>query len=237
MENIYDVHCHILPQVDDGADTIQDSLEMLKKEYEDGIRTVILTPHFRKHMFETGEEKIQQQYELLCREAKKALPDLKLYLGCELHANMDMVDLLKQRKQFRMAGSSYVLVEFRESAEKSYIRERLYQLRSNGYDPIIAHAERYTCVAEDMDFVEELVEMGVKIQVNADSIIGKGAWRDKRFCKSLMKHDLLHFVGSDAHDMRERPSRMGECAAYVEKKMGSDYARRIFTKNPSEILM
>ena len=236
MEKIADIHCHILPGVDDGARSMEMAMEMLKKEYDQGVRLIILTPHFRNQMFEPDEKTVLTQFELVCRENEKKFPDMELYLGCELHASMDMVDMIRKRKQFCMAGTAYVLTEFSGGDSKSYIKERLYQLLSSGYKPIVAHAERYESVLGDMDFVDELVEMGVFIQVNADSILGKDGRKVKKFCRSLMKQDLLHFVDSDGHDLEERPVRMKECAAYIEKKMGEAYKDEIMFRNPLKII-
>lgn len=235
MENLYDIHCHILPGVDDGADSIEKSMEMLKMEFKDGVRNIIFTPHYRRRMFETPEDKILQQFLTVKKAASQVLPDLKLYLGCELHSNMDMIDMLQERKNLTLAGSSYVLTEFSNGDTASYIKERCYSLLSNGYDPILAHIERYSCM-KNLDLVNELRQMGAKMQVNAESIIGKSGWNMKRYCRSLMKEDMLDFVGSDAHGTSRRAPRMGECAEYMEKKMGSAYTEQILIKNPSEII-
>ena len=236
MEKMYDIHCHAVPGVDDGAASVQDALGILKLEYMDGVRTVILTPHYRRGMFETGREKVQEQFELLKAEAAAALPEMKLYLGCEFHANMDMTELLDENEAFRMAASGHVLLEFSGGDSREYIRERIYQAVSNGYEPIIAHAERYDALLGSLDLVDQLIRTGARIQVNAGSILGRDGKQIQKFCRRLMKYDLLSYVGSDAHDTAERRPRMGECASYLEKKMGRDYAEQILVRNPAEIL-
>lgn len=236
MENLYDIHCHILPGVDDGADSIEESMEMLKIEFKDGVRNIIFTPHYRRRMFETPENEILQQFLTVKKTASQVLPDLKLYLGCELHSNMDMVDILQERKHLTLAESSYVLTEFSNGDTEAYIKERCYSLLSNGYEPILAHVERYSCM-KDLDLVNELRQMGVRMQVNAESIIGKSGWKMKRYCRSLMKEGMLDFVGSDSHGTSRRAPKMGECAEYMVKKMGLTYTERILIENPSEIII
>lgn len=236
MENLYDIHCHILPGVDDGADSIEESMEMLKMEFKDGVRNIIFTPHYRRHMFETPENEILQQFLTVKKAASQVVPDLKLYLGCELHSNMDMVDILQERKHLTLAESSYVLTEFSNGDTEAYIKERCYSLLSNGYEPIIAHVERYFCM-KNLDMVNELRQMGVRMQVNAESIIGKSGWKIQRYCRSLMKEGMLDFVGSDSHGWSRRAPKMGECAEYMVKKMGSAYTERILIENPSEIII
>lgn len=236
MQKIVDMHCHILPGVDDGAKSMDMAVELLKTEYEQGVHIAILTPHFRKQMFEPDEQSVHTQFEQLCRTVDAKIPGMKLYLGCELHASMDMVEMIRKRKQFCMAGTYYVLVEFSTRDSKSYIRERLYQLLSAGYKPIIAHAERYESLMGDLDFVGELADMGALIQVNADSITGEDGRKVKKFCLKLMRNDLLDFVGSDAHNLSDRPPRLAECAAYIGKKMGEAYRDKIMLQNPLKII-
>ena len=106
MKDLFDVHCHMVPGVDDGASDLEESLAMLKMEYRDGVRNIIVTPHYRRRMFETPAKKVHEQFQKLQEAAKKEYPDLSLYLGCELHSNMDLQEILEKRKYVTMAGSS-----------------------------------------------------------------------------------------------------------------------------------
>lgn len=235
MKGIYDIHCHILPGVDDGSKGLEESKWMLRKEYSDGVRRIIVTPHFRYKMFEPPMQAVQKQFLRLQEAAREVGDDLKLYLGCELHASMDMVSCLKKGERLTMAGSRYVLVEFGNNDEKSYIRERVQKLKLNGYLPIVAHVERYRAAKGNMDFIEELKEQGALIQVNADSISGKDGLPMKWFTKKLMKQDLIDFIGSDGHGQKSRIPDMGKCCTQVIKTMGEGYARKIFVDNPKII--
>ena len=170
IKGIYDIHCHIVPGVDDGATDIGETVKLLRMEYEQGVRTVITTPHFRFRMFETPAEKVREQFRLVEKAASEISPDLHVYLGCEFHANMEMLPMLREQKVMTMAGSRYVLTEFSHNSEESYIRERLGALLSGGYKPIMAHIERYEATRNSLDFVEELADMGVYMQINADSM-------------------------------------------------------------------
>ena len=221
MEGTYDIHCHILPEVDDGSKSMDESIQMLKMQYEDGVRAIILTPHYRKNMFETPEEIIMRKFGSLQQiRTLNEVSDLKLHLGCELHTSMDMLELFQIRKNLTLAGSSFVLTEFSNTDSKDYVKERCYQLLSNGYQPILAHIERYECTYRNLDFVDELRQMGIRMQVNAGSILGSNGRSVKRYCRKLMKRDLLDFAGSDAHDTLQRPPSIGACATMLEKQMG-----------------
>ena len=235
-EGIYDIHCHIVPGVDDGSANYEETKKLLRMEYDQGVRNIIATPHFRFRMFETPLSKVREQFKLVQQAAAEIDDDFNIYLGCEFHANMEMVRMLREGEIASMAGSRYVLAEFGGSSEASYIKERLYSLLASGYKPIAAHIERYEATRSDIDFVEELVDMGVCMQINADSITGKDGFFTKRYCNRVMKQDLLHFVGSDCHNSTKRISRIGEAYRVVTAKFGQDYADELFIRNPERIL-
>ena len=153
MKGLYDIHCHILPGVDDGARNMEESLWMLNKEYQEGVRHVILTPHFRYDMFEPHMNIVTRQFMQLRRAAMNIGDEgMRLYLGCELHSSMDMVECLKKGRRLTLAGSRYVLVEFSNGDEKNYIEERVRSLLMNGFIPIIAHVERYKATRNDIGY-------------------------------------------------------------------------------------
>ena len=236
MKGFYDIHCHILPGVDDGARNMDEALWMLNKEYEDGVRHVILTPHFRYEMFEPHMNIVTRQFMQLRRAAMNVGTEgIQLYLGCELHSSMDMVECLKKGRRLTMAGSRYVLVEFSNGDEKSYIEERVRSLLMNGFIPIIAHAERYQATRNDIHFLAGLREMGAYIQINANTISGQNGFGAKNYAKKLMKQNLLDFVGSDGHRQNERIPEIGRCAEKMERMMGSEYVKKILIRNPRRI--
>ena len=235
MKGLYDIHCHILPGVDDGARNMEESLWMLNKEYQEGVRHVILTPHFRYDMFEPHMNIVTRQFMQLRRAAMNIGDEgMRLYLGCELHSSMDMVECLKKGRRLTLAGSRYVLVEFSNGDEKNYIEERVRSLLMNGFIPIIAHVERYKATRNDIGFLTELKDMGAHIQVNADTISGQDGFGAKTFARKVMKHGLLDFVGSDGHRKTERIPEIGKCVAKMEKTMGSEYVKKIFIKIPGK---
>lgn len=235
MEDIVDMHCHILPEVDDGAEGIEESLAMLRREREEGVRKVILTPHYRRGMFETPREKIKTVFSRLQREVQRKKVGVDLFLGCEFYRENEILDILKRDQSCRMAGTSYVLLEFSTVDSYSVIRNYTMGLLNHGYRPVIAHAERYEALRK-MDAVQSLAAAGAYIQVNAGSILGKNGWSSRRFCKKLLKDGHVHLVGSDAHNMRLRAPCMGACARYLEKKLGNREAYRILSENPEKLI-
>lgn len=235
MSAYFDMHCHLLYGVDDGPESIEESLGLLHLEYDDGVRTVFLTPHYRKGMFECPADQIARHFSLLKDRAKERFPDLTLILGCEIHVNVDVVQRIKNGQCFPMGDTEYVLLEFPEYVDRRYFIEKCYDVINDGYSPVIAHAERCTAIRSDISLLQRLVDMGVQIQMNAGSVIGEEGLRCKWFCRKAMEHNLLHYVGSDAHNRNCRKPNIGKCAAYIEKIMGADYRDKIMRINPKEM--
>ena len=234
MEVLVEIHCHILPGVDDGAKSMEEALELLRMEAEQGVRQIILTPHYREGYFETPREQIREVYQKLCRMASRSRIPVECYLGCEFHKNADILQLLEKDSAYLMADTRYVLLEFSETDLFRTIRNYTVGLLNNGYRPILAHVERYREL--DAEKIRELTDLGAYIQINAESILGKSGWRSKRFCHRLLKEDLVHFIGSDAHSIRKRPPCLGACAGYMNKKYGTEKTMRILSENPRKML-
>lgn len=234
MTGMIDVHCHILPDIDDGAKDMEMAAALLQKEYKDGVRTIIATPHYRRKMFEPSMEKVLTAYHLLCEKAEAL--GIRLYLGCEYHVNTEITEDIIAGRRPSLAGSRYVLSEFSSASEEAFIRERCCNMRSRGLVPVLAHVERYPALTENLDLLEELSEIGCMIQINAGSFLGKDGWKIKRFCKKALKYELVDLVGSDGHDMKQRLPQMGECAAWLEKNVGTAYAEKLLYGNAEKII-
>ena len=235
MTGMYDIHCHILPGVDDGAKSRELSLKMLSVLKEQGVTTVILTPHFRRGMFEPSMDVIYRELANL-REESDSL-EMKLYLGCEYHVNMDILEDIQRGRRPTLANSRFVLCEFKGVAPFSFIRERTNTLLIAGYIPVIAHAERCKALKENIDNIEELSARGCRIQINADSIVGKDGIFARRFAKKLAEYDLIDYVASDAHDLKSRAPHMREAFEKLKKWGGVHYAQYIMMEKPKEIFV
>lgn len=229
---IIDIHCHMLPHVDDGPGSVEDTRALLKKAYKQGVRRIIVTPHYRPEMFEPSMRRVIYSYSRTKELAAEM--GLELRLGCEFYRNEKLLSMLKEKERPTMAGSRYVLVEFSTGDLFQTIHNTAYELIVNGYKPIIAHIERYACCS-DIKRAKELRELGAYIQVNAATVLGDAGLRMKKYCINLMKADLIDFIASDSHDIKVRKPNLGECAKLVSKKIGKDYAERIFWENPSRI--
>jgi len=232
---LYDMHCHILPEVDDGSRSMEESLKILEMEYNDGVTHILLTPHFRYDMFETPLEKIREQYAALTAKVGERWPDMDLRLGCELHRSLDMAECLQEGKRLTLNGSRYVLLEFSGRDPRSMIFDRTRDLLNAGYIPILAHVERYPPLHDNPGLLAELKDMGAYLQVNVDTISGKDGIRQKWFARKLMKKDLIDFVGSDAHRSDTRIPGIKKAWDCTLKTMGQEYAHRLFIDHPSRL--
>lgn len=237
MREMVDIHCHILPDVDDGADGENEAVQLLKNEYSNGVSDVILTPHYRRGIFETPVDVIEQRFQKLeSYVAAHMSGKLNIYLGCEYHRDSHMVSDLLERKRPTLANSKYVLVEFSSIHGYSVMRKQVYDLVNAGYIPIIAHIERYNCIVSEPSLINDLIALGAEIQITSGAVIGTHSWTTKLFCRKLLKKKLVHYIASDAHNMNMRPVDLGKCAKFVEKKYGKLYARRLFVENPKKII-
>ncbi len=236
MDSYIDIHSHILPGIDDGAENSETSMEMLRAAWDDGIREIILTPHNKPSHHNAGPEKIKRLMENLRDKARKEGMNIKLHIGNEMYYGSDMTQKLEEGRALTLAGSAYVLAEFGMGEDIDHIRYGLYEALSHGYRPILAHVERYNRMLAKADRVEELVRMGCYIQVNAGSVMGSFGFGPKQFTKRLLSQGLVHFVATDAHDMGKRKPALSGCAGYVSRKYGEGYAERLFYENPVRVI-
>lgn len=236
MKSYIDIHSHILPGLDDGSKNFEISLGMLRQAQDGHISDIILTPHYKPMRNNLPPERVKKiLYELEERKEAAGI-SVRLHLGNEIYYSSEVISALRKGKIFTMAGSSYVLLEFSPREDYAYIRDAAYSLQSEGYSPILAHIERYGCLMEKKERVEELYDMGCCLQVNASSITGGNGMESRRNVKWLLKREYVHFVASDCHDDKRRAPRVAEAAAYVAKKYGETYCSRIFWDNADELL-
>lgn len=236
MNSYIDIHSHILPGIDDGSKNFSTSMKMLRTASQNGITEIIVTPHNKPARHNAGKAKMNSLITELKEQMEKEEILIKLHMGNELYYRSGLVEEIAEGKALTMAGSSYVLTEFGPMDDYDYIRNGIYNLTAGGYSPILAHVERYSKMNNRMDRVEDLIEMGCYIQVNADSVAGNMGFGAKHFTRKLLKEHLVHFVATDAHNADKRSPKLAECAAVIEKKYGEDYLKELFWENPMHVL-
>ena len=230
-----DIHNHILYGADDGAADEQAMFAMLDAAYAEGIRTLCATPHFHPGFFGDNREAVRNAFEKLKKYAGK-YPDLKLCLGNELRYSAGCLEWLETGQCRTLNDGRYLLVDFVANDSASFIVSALQKLMNDGYHPILAHAERYNKLYSDNRELRYLKRIGVIIQLDASSIIGKSGYREKVRSRKILKDGLADVVASDAHDLKGSAECLRPCHDYVEKKAGHETAERLFSINPTNIL-
>ena len=225
MDGLIDIHNHTLFGVDDGS-----------KAYEEGIRGIILTPHYNPYRWHNTATELTAKYNILRDYCIDNYPDFKLYLGNEIYYGQDTIDELNEAKIFTMANSQYVLVEFSPSADYEVIKRAVMDIQQNSYYVIIAHVERYECLLKKSDYIDELKELGAYIQVNASAVMGERNHREKKFTNKLLKRENVDFVATDAHRDNMRTPKLKKCAEFLIKKYGEEYAGLILIDNPTSVI-
>ena len=231
---ICDIHCHMLPDVDDGAQSFEESVRMLDEAAAQHVSSIILTPHHRPEYFPYSKQKIDMAYEKLAAVA--AEKNIRLYKGCECHVDGDMLDNVRCGFCDTLAGSDYILSEFSGAAEFDYIRDNCYRILSAGYVPVIAHAERVISFRHKPKRLNELKEMGVLIQINADAVLGIDGHEMAAFTKMLIKKGIADVIAGDSHNLTDRPLHMQECYEFTSAKFGAGTARQLMYENPMMII-
>lgn len=232
---VIDVHSHILPGIDDGAHNADETQKMLCMAFEEGIDGIIATPHYDCDMDKEILKKRTTAYRQTCKCAREMNPTAQIYLGNEILYSEGIVEALEQKEALTINETPYVLVEFPAYAEFRYIRQAVQNLQFAGYRPIIAHIERYRGMQSE-EHVAELVNMGACMQINASSVMGKSGWTTRIYLLKLMRHGLIHLLGTDAHGSEHRRPKIRECLNYIDKKIGKEYCQEISSINPERVI-
>ncbi|MBO5212211.1 MAG: hypothetical protein J6B60_01595 [Clostridia bacterium] len=242
MTYLTDLHSHMLYSVDDGAQDFAQMTEMLDLAYNDGIRTICFTPHFKLYEFENEEQikrynaHIEKIFNATCDHASVKYPDMRLYLGSEIMCHSDVAESISENFCRYIASSSYVLIEFQFKSSFYDMKNTVMKLSRKGYIPIIAHAERYSELVKHPERAAELKELGAIIQVNARSITNIRFGKVARFIKKLLKKGIVDIVATDSHDSKHRKPILSDAFDAVSRKYGEKYAKRLFSDNPNAIL-
>lgn len=218
MSGIVDIHVHILPGVDDGATDWDEARWMLQCAYEQGIRSLIATPHYSRRQ---DVERLRQLAGRLDDEAKRIDPDFQIYLGQEILYFDSLVERLKEGHALTMAGSRHVLVEFMPEVPYKKLYQAVRTVLMAGYYPIIAHVERYRALREEGQ-MEELAETGCRMQMNYRSLQGGIFDQHARWCRRQVQAGRIAFLGTDAHHRDHRTPEIAKSLQWLESHVGEE---------------
>ncbi len=231
-----DIHCHILPGIDDGAKTIEDSVAMAKTAVTDGITTIIATPHHQNGRYiNEGSSIIERVQELNDELTKQNIP-LTILPGQEPRIYGELVqDYEKGHVLTLNDGKKYVLIEFSSSQVPKYAEQLLFDIQLQGLNPIIVHPERNAQIMEQPDILYNFVKKGALTQVTASSVTGHFGKKIQKFSQQLIEANLTHFIASDAHNTSGRTFRLNEAYDLIENKYGIDMIY-FFTENAQYLI-
>ncbi len=233
---LIDLNCHILPGIEGGPHNITEAIQMLQIAYDEGIRTIVATSSYSDKEVAEDAEKLDRLVERLSEEAERIDSSFKVFLGCEIKYSDESHEKIITGMLDSMADSKYVMLKFDYSTDFDSIAEAIRDINMDHYIPIVADVERYECLEQDEEKVEELIQLGAYIQLSAGAVTGEFGHDIKSFAKKLLKRQLVHFVATGSCDSDERAPYIKECAEYIERKYGFDYMNELLYINPKAVI-
>lgn len=215
-----DLHCHILPGVDDGAQTLKDSIKMAKKAVNDGITHILCTPHHNSK-YENPKQKVLVQVAALQAELTKRNIPLTLYEGQEVRIFEHlMTEILQDDILFADVTDRYLMLELPTDHLPDYADDLIQQLVNQNMTPILVHPERYQFFLANPSLLEKYLKMGCLAQVTAPSIVGIYGKKIQKLAHYFIKHSMVQMIASDAHSLDNRDFYLAEAYQLIRKKYG-----------------
>jgi len=228
-----DIHCHILPEVDDGASSWEVAVEMCAMAVQDGIEHIVATPHadfqytYKREEWRARLERLQQ----LAGDAPR------LSLGCDFHLSYDnLEDAFQNPHRYTIGDTGYLLVEFSDYSIPQQITGALQRLVESGITPVVTHPERNPLLQRNLQRVLEWIEAGCLVQVTANSLTGYWGDQAKRSARALLDQQAVHVLASDAHDTRHRVPVLSAARDLAAQWYGQELAQALVVDNPRAIV-
>ncbi|KKK38889.1 tyrosine protein phosphatase [Mesobacillus campisalis] len=230
-----DIHCHILPGIDDGAQTIEDSLEMARRAVQEGITAIIATPHHNKAGYVNPKEEIVRK----CKELNDILQSenlpLEILPGQEPAIGGELIEDFENKRLQTLNGTQYLFVEMPSSQVPRYTERLLFDLQLKGIVPIIVHPERNRELLENPELLYQLVKKGALTQLTAGSLTGRFGKKIRTFSFDILNSNLVHLIASDAHNITTRAFHLQAAYEEIKKTYGTDM-QYLFMEN-AELLV
>jgi len=239
-----DLHCHILPGVDDGARTLDEAVAMCRLAAADGCEAMIATPHQRRSEWWNDDRELLQG---LARDLQAAVSSghetaFRVALGGEIHVGPGLLEEIERISSGAggglqpLAGSRYLLIEFDVLDTPVQAADLVHELSVSGWRPVIAHPELIPWLAKGTALLDHLVSLGATAQVTAMSLTGDFGRRPQTDALAFLDAGLVHFVASDCHSPRRRPPGLSRAYQVIAARRGDAVARRLTTDNPRAVL-
>lgn len=231
-----DIHCHILPGVDDGAETMDDAIAMASIAAEDGITQIVATPHGAEWVYKGDAEETRSRVHEVQTEIDRAGTQLELIPGLEAHVRPDMSAACARGEIYTLNSSRYLLVEFPLQSLPVYVERALFDLQLRRIVPIIAHPERNLAIAANPEVLWPMVEKGILMQITAGSLTGEFGARTREIAELLVRHRIAHVIASDAHSSTWRMPALAAAAQRAAELVGQEAASVMVQDTPHAIV-
>ncbi len=233
---MYDLHCHMLPAIDDGAVDLEMALSMARIAYEDGIRTVACTPHIYPGFYENDAPGIRAAMVAFQHELEANGIGLTLVEGADVHLDPDLVQGIRSGRVPTIAGSRYLLLEPPHHVAPPRFEDSVFDLMAAGYVPVITHPERLTWVADHYDMFVRLASRGAWMQITAGALTGRFGRRVKYWGERFVGEGHTHILATDAHHPERRPPLLAEAREAAALLMGEEEATHLVHTRPAGIV-
>jgi protein-tyrosine phosphatase len=231
-----DIHTHILPGVDDGAQTMEDAVAMAKMAVADGVGAMVATPHSMEWCPEHGQDMLVERLAALQENLDAHGIALQVHPGLEVHISPDTLTHLQHGRVFTINRTRYLLLELPLSAYPGYTDRIVFDLQIAGFIPIIAHPERNLVLQQEPERLHTLVERGVLAQVTAASITGVFGKQPREAARLMLRHRLVHVIASDAHSTGRRSPVLSGAVREAATLIGDEAANAMVEATPASIL-
>lgn len=227
-----DFHTHIIPNIDDGSRSVEETFNLIKEAKEAGFEGIILTSHYIENYYETDAPERDVWVKAISDSLKAKGIETNLYIGNEIYISENIMDLLINRKASTINNTSYVLFEMPLNAEPMNLYDVIYSLQENKLVPVLAHPERYSFVQKEPELVYDLIQKGVLMQANYGSILGQYGENAKMIVKKFLENDMIHFLGSDVHRQNSIYKKIPQALEEIRKIIGEEKLEKLTTTNP-----
>ncbi|MDF2801435.1 MAG: Protein-tyrosine-phosphatase [Anaerocolumna sp.] len=231
-----DIHSHILPDTDNGAVDLNQTIAMLEMANQANITSIIATPHYGVGCRNPEPKDLYKKLELVRRQAKIINKDLTIALGNELYYSEDIIGDLRKEKALTLAGTRYVLVKFPDTESYEDIKTGIHRLLMYGYLPILSQVETYNCLQGEYEKIHDLIKLGAYMQMTISSLSGGLGNKEGYYAKKLLDYGLTHMFGTDSHSVTGKSEKIKQGISTVQKRYQDSFLADLFTGNAIKLL-
>lgn len=231
-----DIHSHILPNIDDGSRSIEETFNLLQEAHDAGFEAIVSTSHYMEEYYEVNASERNIWIDAISKNLQQKNIDINLYLGSEVYISSNIIKLLEEGKASTINDTSYVLFEMPLNAEPLNLYDVIYEMQEYKLVPILAHPERYSFVQKKPELIYDLIQKGVLMQSNYGSIIGQYGEKAQVIVTKFFENNMVHFLGSDVHRQNTIYTKIPQILSEISSIIGEEKLNEITTINPTLVL-